>query len=285
MAGRPEIYLTQRDRRILKSLGQTPFLSSREIERLFFSSQQRERRGVSSQRLLRLRVLRQNGYIASPPRLHSRHPYLYALTRRGAAIADEGEAQWIKQKSWPLNLKHYRLIARFYTALIVALREKEGFMLLRYQGEQSFKRSYDRLPDAVSGQLLPVMPDGAAHIARLRDGKRRIFFVEADVGTENLRRITRKVRGYEAWRKGRGKAAFRARFDAAPAFGVIFVTPTRRRLQGLQRAVQKGLRETGSRRAADYFFLTENELTEAHILRPLDASGAYRRLLEGSVES
>ena len=274
--------LTRRDITILQTVGQVPFLSGQEIERLFFPSQSnRPRQRASSQRLRRLRLLRNNGYLLCPPRADSRHSLLYTLTRRGANAAGNDAPVWVKRGRWPASLIHYRLIARFYSAFAQAIQNKTGFSLLEYQGEYALRQR--RAPQrALFGDARPISisPDGAALLRREADGGRRFFFLEADTGSESLKRIALKTRAYEAWRLGNGADDFYRRFQANPVFTVIFLAPTPSRSQNLRFTVQETLQRLQIHRSqTDYFFLCSTDLRAGHILHPRNLSGHYDRLL------
>ncbi|MFQ5448376.1 MAG: hypothetical protein ACE5FF_15735, partial [Saprospiraceae bacterium] len=83
MTGTKRLYLTQRDIALLTAVGRTPFLSSRELETLFFAPHGTNwARGYASYRAKRLRQLVAHGLLLArqpAPRTHR----LYALTPLG----------------------------------------------------------------------------------------------------------------------------------------------------------------------------------------------------------
>ncbi len=268
-------YLTARDVRLLCAVGHAPFLSGPELGALFFAERDAPRPG----RMRRLRQLRRRELLVSPPRQGSRAPALFALTPAGltacVARADMSPDTLavFTPKTLPSPLLHFRLLARTFTALSLAVRANTAMALADFFGEHFFKQpdNFDRLKTA-DGRRVPVIPDGLFILRRHSDGKRKFIFTEADTGTENLGRIARKIRGYEAYRTPAGSRAFEARFHAPPVFEVLFITPGNRRANNLRRTTAA---IAAPERHPAYRFTTPDTL-----LRPFDADGSRRHLLD-----
>ncbi len=248
-----KLYLTERDLALLTAVGRTPFLSSRELERLFFAPHgTRWARGYASYRVTRLRRLTNHGLLLAwqpAPRAHR----LYALTIAGARtltarteIPLKSLAVFRRATLPSAPPTHFRLLAQTYTALTLALAETAAVTLADYRGEHTFRGSgnFDRAPAPDTGERLPVVPDGLAMLRRA-DGKQRFIFIEADTGSEPLTTIARKLRAYEGYRQNYGAELFRLRFDAPPAFSVLFVCRAARRRRNVQKTIAAELHRLG----------------------------------------
>ena len=270
MAGPTNLSLTVRDYKILTTLATVPFLSSLEIEMLFFPPRNGSRaEKYSAPRRIRLRKMVEKGYLLSPPRSDSKEPLLYALTVAGAKLVQAkqrlqpDEISSFKPGNLPeARLTHYRIIAEFYTALRLMLQNSATIELGQYIGERFLNApgQYDRMPSA-SGKLNPLVPDGLAILHRKTDQKRRFIFLEADTGTETLRIIKGKIEAYADYRIGIGRQLFRQRYNAEPAFRTIFVTQSARRLTNMRHTMYDALKRKGVPIYANYFlFFTRDEL-------------------------
>lgn len=249
MTGTERLYLTERDVALLTAVGRTPFLSSRELEVLFFAPHGTNwARGYASYRVKRLRQLTAHGLLLAwqpAPRAHR----LYALTAAGkrmlAARADISPATFTRAGLPPAPPTHFRLLAQSHAALLLALRAA-AVTLADYRGEHTFRGAgnFDRVPAPDTGERLPVVPDGLA-VLRRADGKQRLVFIEADTGSEPLTAIARKLRAYEGYRGEYGAELFRLRFDAPPAFSVLFVCAGKKRRENVRRTIAAVLRRLG----------------------------------------
>lgn len=270
MAGQINLSLTARDYEILTALAIVPFLSSLDIEALFFPPRNDSRVGnYSAPRRARLRKFVEKGYLLSLPRMDNKKPLLYALTAVSAKLVQAkqtlqpDEIASFKPNNLPeARIIHYRIIAEFYTALRLMLQNSPTIELGEYMGERFLNTpgQYDRMPSA-SGKPNPLVPDGLAILHRKTDQKRRFIFLEADTGTETLRIIKRKIEAYADYRIGIGKQLFRQRYSAEPAFRTIFVTQSARRLIHMQHTMHDALKRKGVPIYAHYFlFFTRDEL-------------------------
>ena len=242
------LYLTERDLTLLTAVGRVPFLSSQELEILFFAPNGTGwAHGYASYRMKRLRQLTAHRLLLAwqpAPRTHR----IYALTPSGkktvvarAKLSPEAVAAFTRPGLPAAPPTHFRLLAQAHTALLLTLRDG-GVQLADYRGEHTFRGrgNFDRVPAPDSGERLPAVPDGLA-VLRRADGKQRLVFIEADTGSEPLTTIVRKIRAYEGYRSGYGAELFHLRFDAPPAFSVLFVCAGEKRHENVRRTITAAL--------------------------------------------
>ena len=131
--------------------------------------------------------------------------------------------------------RHQLAVNQCFISLWRALGATAGHSLVRWNSDPHLRMRYQ-----ATGRSHLIHPDGLAQVRNPR-GDWWLFF-EIDRGTEDLRRIARKVHRYaHFWRSG----AWRTEF---PVFPELRITSSRRtRVASLCRAVVGGLHELADR--------------------------------------
>ncbi|MFD3705802.1 replication-relaxation family protein [Nocardia sp. NPDC058658] len=182
------VRLTARDRWLLRMLYEHQVLTSHQIAALGFTS-----RRVARRRLL---TLFRYGVISrfTPYRTSGTHPTHYVLATVGAQVlaAEEGldlkELRWRADRaigiSLGIHLAHTVGVADWFTALATTARQRRDQTLGQWWSQTRCQRLWGDL----------VRPDA---YGRWSVGDTTIeFFLEYDLGTENLGQLTRKLHGY-----------------------------------------------------------------------------------------
>lgn len=289
----PSFRLTERDLDILESIGRARFLTAQMVEWLHFPPQKgRRAKGFSSNCRKRLRLLWQVGYIERLWIDHFNTPAIYGLSGKGAktlalyrGINTDELAVVGRRKPSPLFLEHGLAIAQTYAAIAAVLSGNPSISLAEFRAEHTFKGKgcYDLLPDPIRGpRLIPVIPDGLFILER-SDGRRKLIFLEVDQATMSLKRVSSKIRGYEAYRFGKGPSLFKVRFGYPPDFFVAVVVSSPSRLEKVKDMVRKELKQLGwQERLERYLFKPIAELNPEKSLVWEDASGHTVSLVEGA---
>jgi hypothetical protein len=248
-AGTDAIELTDRDYELLVSLLKYRYLTTSQIQRLHFPSEQTTAR--------RLRLLEAAGFVktsrttASPERLAS-------LGRRGAeAVAERlampfEEVGWDARREQPkdyLFLRHFIAVSDFCIALTQACADKGPTQLLGFipehvvdesAGATLKKHIRDVITDAMNTkQKISHTPD--AVFALKRGDSSALFFLEVDRGTEVLsnpdRGLLKTIRFYLSMLVAGGYQRYQAEFGVDRpfrAFRALFVFNSAERLNNVR---------------------------------------------------
>lgn len=243
------VILTERDQDVLESLLKYRYLSTSQVQRLHFSSEQTTTR--------RLRLLETAGYLTTftPTASTDR---LVALARRGAEIVAErltvqlDGLDWDAKRQQPkdyLFLKHFLAAADFRITLTQACATRPDVRLLGFipehivdgaAGSDLKKRVHDVTTDAMDArQKLSHAPD--AVFALQRGEASALFFLEIDRGTEVLsnprRPLLKTVRFYLSSLLSGSYQRYQQEFGLAQpfrAFRALFVVPSAERLKNIR---------------------------------------------------
>jgi hypothetical protein len=254
---RPSMRVTARDVGILRALSVTRYLTSRQVETLFFrppGSPVAEKGRVNSRCLKRLQLLFHAGLIARdemPQRLsEGRAPLVYWLDRKGAdyLAEDQGVAAFHRSDGVSdLFISHRLAVADVYVAVCSAAPTRE-YALDRWQGEDELKDTHSQDKEYVDlvgpngGRIrFPFIPDGYFRLGR--EQRQLSFFLELDratttvrAGKWNRRDMSRKYQAYMAYiESGRYEAKYGGR-------GVRILTVVQagqRRLENLKRICEE----------------------------------------------
>jgi hypothetical protein len=245
------ITLTQRDIQILETLYTARYLTTQQIQALFWRPLQGGTWGPVKACERRMRLLYTNGLVRRIEQPVKRgegpQPYIYALDRRGADILvvergiEPHDIDW-KPKSAEENypfLRHLLATNDVRIALTLAC-EGHGVELVSWLDEKELKS--EGMKDYVTittpegkRQQTPVIPD-AAFLLRW-EKKRALFFVEIDCGTVTVapsrwetRGWSRKVQAYLAYADSE---AYRRRYGERRA-RILTVTTSQLRLAHLK---------------------------------------------------
>ncbi len=222
--------LTQRDVCILQSLYDYRYLTTLQLQRLFFPS-------IRSAQL-RLQYLKDHGLVyrwkmIGPPGV-TRRPSLFLITPRGARLLADvrGDSPWdyirrakdARDHCW--HVVHDLEANGFFIDLIVASRLALHQGLLRWVGEEGCRAN--RRAWAKEHRKPIATPDGMG--VYLYDGSTIRFDLEWDRGTASLSRLRQKVRTHASyWRPTNYWGAT----NAAQGHHVLFVVPHQAREKAL----------------------------------------------------
>jgi len=230
------VQLTARDRVLLETLAALRVMTTRQVQRLLFPSEQIT--------LRRLRRLADAGYLRSESTAVTPHRLVTLTSRgRGAVGLRERGRNSLHQRS-PILLQHQLGINAFRLALGLACARRPELELL------GFVADGDALPGRVGMQPQRALRDGlgpGAHVPdgmfALRRGERTaLFFFEYDRGTEVIgnpeRGLGRVVHSYlKAFASGfyRGAAELIGAGDGVRGFRALVVTTTPARIANIRR--------------------------------------------------
>jgi|Deesub1362A_J573_1020465.scaffolds.fasta_scaffold01835_1 hypothetical protein len=252
----PSMVLTERDKKVILLVYENRFLRRDQIQKLFFPSTQ-----TCNQRLMKLYQHRFLERIFKPVSF-GQSQAVYALDKRGKDIVARElgleNIKWSKSKNRVelFFLEHTLAVNDFKVNLLLFLRERRDVKLL------FFKHEWEDLKDRVSDPrgkrpYLPVTPDAFFGIETER-GK-AYFFLEADRGTQTLKRFREKIVAYRQYWK-EGKYQERHGFKN---FRVLTVTTSKKRLLNLLSLAEK----EGARTM--FLFTTEDCITSDFLSSPI----------------
>ncbi len=243
--------VTERDVDLLLSLYKYRYLTSSQVRRLHFPSQQTANR--------RIRALEDALYVGAAfvPGLEER---LVCLKRKGADVVAERlrvvpeKLGWKKKLELPKDpyfVRHFAAVNDFRIALSAACEARDDLSLLgfipEYEGARTPKgivRKY--LRDVVSDIRSPHdkithTPDGV--FALRKNGKTALFFLEVDRGTETIadgeNGFMKTIRFYLNYLAEGGFERYGADFSITEpfrVFRVLVVTTSLRRLENMRTA-------------------------------------------------
>lgn len=193
----------------------------------------------------------------------SKAPKLYYLTRSGhalvwEALGPEGAVlgPWRKPHKgmrWSPVMGHRMVTVDLLIALESALSKRPDYRLVREFIEyrrvgRSGQAAQPETSDLVADQRTAVnriVPDAAFVLENAASGKRGLFFLEVDLGTERISTrasaaysILEKFRQYERYLTGGRFAETYRPWGAFRFFTVLFVTTSERRLQNVVNAAE-----------------------------------------------
>jgi len=194
-----KVSIMPRDLEVIKEVLDDGFLTTKQIQSLFFSS--------STSAIRRLQKLWNNGYlkrsypVAFPPLA------VYSPTRKGInLLVEEGviEPDKVTWQSGHNRVKsnktqHELEANEIKVALTLSVREREDVEIILFdRGGAYWDRVKDPNPDdKEGGDYIPIRPDRFLYL-RTEEGYVS-FFVEVDRGTKPLSRFGRKIRGYREY--------------------------------------------------------------------------------------
>jgi hypothetical protein len=161
-------------------------------------------------------------------------------------------------------LEHILAVNEFKVNLVLALRDKDDAKLL------FFKHEWEDLKDRVSDlrgkrPYLPVTPDAFFGIETERG--RAYFFLEADRGTQTLKRFREKIIAYrQYWKEGKYQEKY-----GFKNFRVLTVTTSKKRLLNLLSSAEKEGAKTM------FLFTTEDCITSNLLSSPIWHTPANRK--------
>ncbi len=251
----PSFRVTDRDRAILRAVGQCRILTSKQIEKLFFTPEAGEETN-SSYCQYRLQQLYHRGYLArdeQPQKLSDgRKPLLYALDLTGARLLAEMADSVTKPRTRsgrtatfsPLFLDHLLATNDVLIAMTIAAR-RAGMSISGWADELSLRKRHAADQVTITGpgnrtKVTAVVPDG---YFTLRAGeKTQHFFLEIDRGAVTGERSVwgkkdwaRKIAGYLAYYHS---GLFRRRYHTK-SLRVLTVTSSAKRLENLLAITEK----------------------------------------------
>lgn len=236
----PPLKLTERDKKILKLVGDLKIATAAQIHRcLFYPS-------TLKPCTRRLQKLWLHGYLDRifSPRLFC-ETYLpsaplvlsYRLTSKGAVlISEDDNSQTVTELSKPVSyfhIKHQKEVNDFRSSLIAALTHRLGDAagltwvsesVLRERNIQAKRND----PTLRYAKYL-VLPD-ALFSFNQPDGHRDFFFLELDRGTESLWRVVQKAKAYVRLNRSDLKRSL----HGISSFRVLIVTSSIDRLMHLR---------------------------------------------------
>lgn len=271
------LHLTPRDLEILQTLHTARYLTTPQIQALFWRESRGGRWGLQKACERRLRMLTAAGLIRrielpvrrGDPSL----PYVYTLDRKGARILIAELGLEIREDEWRRKNaeEHYPFLQHLLLTndLRIAVQhacERHSMELVQWIDEKTLKSAGMKdyvmvvLPKGTRKRV-PVIPD-AAFVIRA-DAKTALFFAEIDNRTVTVapssaerRGWTRKIMAYVAWF---GSKAYHDRYGGRPA-RVLTVTTGPLRLDHLKEATE---RAGGGQH---FYFTTFEQATAEHIL-------------------
>jgi len=243
------IDIQERDLEIIKEVLESRFLSTSQIQALFFGSASACK--LRLQKLWNKKLLKR---VFSPVSFGSSEA-LYCPTKRGVDLLIESgkkELEEINFKSRQNRIKTQKLqheigINNIKISVILAVAEMKGLYV--YPGYPNSKKrpdisairkilswkrgssTWDSVKDPDKPKRIPVRPD----LVLLFNGIS--YFLEVDRGTMTLKRFRRKLRGY---RKYCSSGKFRSKYKVED-FRVLTTAPSERRRNNLlEQAIEEG---------------------------------------------
>jgi hypothetical protein len=297
------VILTERDHELLVSLLKYRYLSTGQVQRLHFPSEQTATR--------RLRLLETAGFIATFKTMASADR-LASLARRGAEVVAEQLAVPLESLGWDakreqpkdyLFLKHFLAAADFRITLTQACAPRPDVRLLGFTPEHVVdgaagadlkKHVRDVTTDAMDPrQKISHAPDAVFTLQR--EESSALFFLEIDRGTEVLsnpeRGVLKTVRFYLSSLVTGSYQRYQAEFGVAQpfrAFRALFVVSSAERVQNIRQIC--GTCTFSPEHAKRFLWLTTDDaLTDQDLLArewlSLDPTDSRRYAILPSVAS
>ena len=242
----PRVNIQDRDLEIIKEVVKDSFLTTRQIQSLFFSSYSAVQR--------RLQKLWDKGYLKreyAPVQFGSSEA-LYCPTKKGIdlliqrSVIGPDEIKWKSKynRVKPEKKQHEIDVNEFKTALTTVVRRNNNANLLFCEkGSSYWDYVKDPEPDSKDKrEYIPIRPD--RFIGLKINGLSNYFFLEVDRGTMRLKEFARKLRGYREYYfsggffKKYGEPGYR---KEDYSYRVLVTAPTEERRNNLvEQAINQG---------------------------------------------
>ena len=289
----PAPHITQRDLHLFHTLGTACYLTTKQIQTLFWpvSNGFGGSKGLLKSCQERMRRLTTHGYIRRiRPFIRqgeARQPYIYSLDKRGADFLSGEMGIELPHIHWqpknaednPSYLRHFLKTNDVQIALSLACK-RNGVTLGEWLSDRELKSAGMKEYVTITGargaaQRAAVVPDACFTLSWGNRGA--TFFLELDLGTVTIRPTLWERRGWtrriNAYRAYLGSDACRSRYGAQDA-QVLTITTTDSRREHLQEATKK----TGA--GMDFWFSTLTAATnpEKLLKQPIwDRIGSTKR--------
>jgi hypothetical protein len=199
------------------------------------------------------------GYTGIPG--HGKTPKVYYLKRKGfdvlcaeTSLLDDAIGEFTdvhKEATWTPQMYHRIRIIDLLISLEVALRSRPHLKMVKpflsYRMVKSGNRVSRETTDFVTNDTVSenkLVPDAAFILENIELNKRRLYFLEMDMGTEQIvsyvsrdSRITLKHRfsQYDRYLQGKRFAQTYGAYGEFGFFILLFVTHSRERLENIRR--------------------------------------------------
>jgi len=241
----PRVHIQDRDLEIIKEVVKDSFLTTRQIQSLFFNSYSAVQR--------RLQKLWNKGYLKreyAPVQFGSSEA-LYCPTKKGIdlliqrSVIEPDEIKWKSKynRVKPEKKQHEIDVNEFKVALTVATR-KNNYAELLFCEKGSSYWDYVKDPEPYpkdKREYIPIRPD--RFIGLKIKGLSNYFFLEVDRGTMRLKEVARKLRGYREYYfsggffRKYGEAGYR---KEDYSYRVLITAPTEERRNNLvEKAIEQ----------------------------------------------
>ena len=251
----PAFRLTPRDRQIIKAVNDCQTLRTSQVQTLFF--------GSPSPAYDRLQKLYHYGYleryfITQVAQAPASSPMIYTISKLGASVLaatfgyskDDFNFVGRAVRNWQ-TLQHILAVGDFQVAVMRAARELDGFRLVEWVAEKSFRADPDEV--YVTGargrqRRKPVIPDGYL-VLETPQGLSRSF-VEVDRGTEGLEQFRSQIEVYQEYMR----SGYQERYKTT-SLRILVITNSDTRLTSLAKTIAR----TGGRER--YWLTTKKRIT------------------------
>lgn len=284
--------LTKRDIQILETLHTARYMSTPQIQRLFW----RDNRGGKYDGLkacqYRLRQLTNEGLVRRieiPVKMgEGRKPYIYALDQQAVYWLNyqlgipEKEIEWKakpREENYPF-LEHLLATNDFRINLTIACEQTSEIELVEWEDENELRRYHDKVTienERGGKQKIEIVPDGF-FILRMPD-RELYFFVEIDRGTVTIepskwerRGWVQKIQAYQAYyhhrtetQDGQAVSPYQKRYNTM-SFRVLTVTTSGLRQEHLVNATEA---TASGQEAYRYWFTTFEQINDDLLTAPI----------------
>lgn len=225
----PRLWLTPRDREVVKAVHEYRFLLRDQVQKLFFPS-----RNTANARLLRLfqHGMLQRIFIPEDERRNARNTQAaYIMDQEGAQLLGVPFRKRSQVKTF--FLKHLITLNDLRIALTLAAK-KHGDHLAKWVPEWKLKKNVKQR-DARTGKIYPVSPDAYFTYEIGKSRKWNHFFVEVDMNTMQQWNFGKKISAYIQYKRS---GAYRKHYGTH-SLRVLTVVPNQTRLQSLKLTTEK----------------------------------------------
>lgn len=266
----PSFRLTDRDTQVLMALSRYRFLTSYQIQRLFFPTPQ-----TTNQRLKRL--FHAHYLERIPPVFLGGFP-IYTLDKKGLVLLEDlgvPEDKIKKEKKRKIlthqALDHALCLNDFRISLELSLN-KRALILETFLGEQELRHAYRVWSDRRQEEIRRVFsPDS---FFKIKSGEKTLScFSELDRGEQPLKRIRKKLNIYREFSAvGKYQEKFKGR-----KFRILFVIEPRWAEKGLKnRRLQNIKKEAEKLQATNVWLTTLDELREKDMFDHIWQRAGYK---------
>jgi hypothetical protein len=238
----------------------------------------------------------------TPVRGHGKTPKVYFLKRRGYELlrreSDIPEDLLGRFREthvtarWSPQMYHRLATIDLLLSLEVGVRERDHLNLVGVSVEYRRVRRNGTIIPETSDFVAPeetsanrIVPDAALVLENLETGKRGLFFLEVDMGTERIasmisrdKRLTlrHRMQQYDRYLVGGRFAQTYASWGAFKFFTLLFVTPSDERIENIRREMQRLSPELHNYYRFNTFGVTvENFFNEAWKTRSVNDDRGY----------